>query len=917
MDYLEHIGRSKEDGAPIGSGRYPKGSGDNPYQHQKDIYDRIRYLEKAGVSNTEIAKAMFDDNATTTDLRAKRQIARNEVLKTHIAKALKMVEEGKSNTAIAKEFGVTEGTIRNWRKLGEAPETKLDAITKRLKREVDKKKYLDVGEGVERELGTSKDSLRTAVRILEEQGYKSHELKVQQPTNPSQRTTVTVLAKDTVPYKEIRENRDKIMSVEARELRDDISNLNMRKPVDISSKRIAIRYAEDDGIKKDGVIEIRPGVKDLEIPNGNHYAQCRISVDGTHYLKGMAIYSDEVPKGYDIVFNTNKKRGTDKMDVLKELKTDSDNTFGATVRQYGKDANGDWRSIHDENAGKLTQSPINIVNEDKDWDNWSKNLSSQFLSKQYPAVAKEQLKLTYERRKNEFDEIKNLTNPTVKRKLLADFADSCDSDAVNLKAAAFPRQSTHVILPLTKIKDTEIYAPNYDNGEQVLLVRYPHAGVFESPVLTVNNNNAQGKKLLGQAKKAVGINSTVAEQLSGADFDGDTVTVIPMRGQKLKYAKPLKELEGYDPKIAYQRLVNDTEKTGNTDNFHKQMEMGRVSNLITDMQIKGAPTEDIARAVKHSMCVIDAEKHNLDWKRSEKDNDIRDLKERYQGGANKGASTIISRASAEYRVDGVRTDGVTVVNPKTGKKSKMYIDPNTGEKLYTIKEETYPAIDKDTGKEVIRKRTTTSTKMYEVKDAYELVSPDKYPIERIYADHANRLKALANEARKAQLATGDIKYSKEAAKKYAPEVASLDAALRMFELKKPQERRATLIADTKIKAMIADNPELKEDKDQLKKKRAQAIGGARARLGLTRFDIRPTDREWEAIQAGAISKTKLEKILNRADGARIRELATPKAQRALTASKQSQIKSMIARGYSQAEVAEHLGVSVSTVQKYM
>ena len=48
--------------------------------------------------------------------------------------------------------------------------------------------------------------------------------------------------------------------------------------------------------------------------------------------------------------------------------------------------------------------------------------------------------------------------------------------------------------------------------------------------------------------------------------------------------------------------------------------MGDVSNLITDMTIKGANNDELARAVRHSMVVIDSEKHNLDVKASARDN---------------------------------------------------------------------------------------------------------------------------------------------------------------------------------------------------------------------------------------------------------------------------------------------------------
>ena len=930
-NYLSHEGRSKKDGAPVGSGRYPLGSGENPNQHSATMYDRIRALENDGISDKEIAKALGFVNPrtgepSTKELRIQKQIARNDAYKARVANVKKLKEHGYANTTIAEKLGVTEGTVRQDLKAiesGKYKQTKIDALAETLRCEVKKRTYLDIGDGVETELGTSKESLRTAVGILEKEGYQQHKFKVNQPTNPKQQTTMLVLTDSTKTWSDARNNRDKIQSPSAKEIRDDISDLKMKPPVSIDPKRVMIRYAEDDGIKKDGVIEIRQGVDDLILPNNRIYAQTRIAVGGTHYLKGMAVYSDNMPDGVDIIFNTNKDKsvpmmGSDKNNtVLKPMKNDVDNPFGATVRQYGRDETGDWKLLNgaEKVEGKTSQSPINIVNEDPDWDKWSKNLSSQFLSKQYPAVAKEQLKIAYEKRKNEFNEICDLTNPTVKKKLLADFADQCDSDAVNLKAAQFPRQATHVILPLTNIKDNEIYAPNYKQGEPLMLVRYPHEGPFQSPVLINNLNNKEGKKIMGQAQHAVGINANAAEMLSGADFDGDTVVVIPITGQHLKTPGPLKGLQGYDPKVEYKKMPGDP-VTAVDDRFNTQQEMGKISNLITDMHIKGASTDEFVRAVRHSMCVIDAEKHNLDWKRSEDENKIKELKEIYQGGANRGASTLISKASAEERLPYVRKDGVTVVNPETGKKSRMYIDPDTGEKLYTKEERSY--VDKKTGE--TKWETTPSTKMYEAKDAYELMSPDRTRIEVVYADHANRLKAMGNQARLELLKTGDIAYNREAAKKYEKEVASLNYQLDQAKLRRPQERRAVAIADVIIKGKIDADPSLKdkENKDKLKKIRAQAIGSTRARLGLTRYDIRPTDKEWEAIQSGAISKTKLEQILLRSDTKRIRELATPKQKRKLAASTVALIKKMAANpDLTQSEIAATLGLSVDTVKEYM
>lgn len=55
-----------------------------------------------------------------------------------------------------------------------------------------------------------------------------------------------------------------------------------------------------------------------------------------------------------------------------------------------------------------------------------------------------------------------------------------------------------------------------------------------------------------------------------------------------------------------------------------------ISNLITDMASAGASDSEIARAVRHSLVIIDAEKHKLDYKQSEIDNGISELKKKYQ-----------------------------------------------------------------------------------------------------------------------------------------------------------------------------------------------------------------------------------------------------------------------------------------------
>ena len=190
-------------------------------------------------------------------------------------------------------------------------------------------------------------------------------------------------------------------------------------------------------------------------------------VDGTHYLKGMAVYSDTMPDGVDVIFNTNKKSGTPTKDVLKKIKDDPDNPFGSLIKEHG------GQSYYDDPKGKYTdpvtgkKQSLSLINkraEEGDWGEWSKTLPSQFLSKQSLTLIKKQLGLSKADKQAEYDEICSLTNPTVKKALLKSFADDCDAAAVHLQAAALPRQKYQVILPLTTIKDNEVYAPNYKVG---------------------------------------------------------------------------------------------------------------------------------------------------------------------------------------------------------------------------------------------------------------------------------------------------------------------------------------------------------------------------------------------------------------------------------------------------------------------
>uniref|UniRef100_UPI0025A14B5C winged helix-turn-helix transcriptional regulator n=2 Tax=Faecalibaculum rodentium TaxID=1702221 RepID=UPI0025A14B5C len=766
-----------------------------------------------------------------------------------------------------------------------------------LKKELAEKGALDVGTGVERTLGVSTGVLQEALFILETEGYNRYGVGVPQVNDPKKRTITPVISVPEIDQREVYQNLDLVKSVGEYHSSDGGESWDKREyPASIDSSRVKILYGDEGGALKDGVIEIRRGVADLDLGD-SHYAQVRILVDGTHYLKGMAMYSEDMPDGVDIVFNTNKHSGTPKMDVMKPIQADPDNPFGAFIK-----ANGQSHYIDADGTEKL--SAINKLKEEGDWDKMSKNLSSQFLSKQPLQLIKKQLDLTYADAADEFAEICALTNPTVKRKLLLDFADECDSAAVHLKAAALPRQSTQVILPLNAMKETEIFAPNYRDGEQVALVRYPHGGTFEIPILTVNNKNPSAIAILGKnIRDAVGINPKVAERLSGADFDGDQVVVIPTgRGVKIQSTPALKDLEGFDPKTQYStegktgvRLLSKGAAT--------QRQMGEISNLITDMTLKGAPESEIARAVKHSMVVIDAAKHKLDYRQSEKDNGIAELRKRYQGYTDEdgkergGASTLLSRRKQTVDVPERQGSGV--------------IDPKTGRVVYKESGRTY--VDPKTGKTVL---ATTKVSRIEALDDVRKLSSGTLQ-EEAYAEHANRMKALANQARLEYKATPTLKRSASAAKAFEPEVTRLMSALRVAQLNAPREREAQRIANARVKAKVQDNNIT--DKDEISKIRRAAINDARVATGASgkRTRITISDGEWTAIQAGAISDTTLSEILRYAEPKTVRERATPRATTQLSQARVNRIKALANSGHTNAEIAEALGISSSAVSKYL
>lgn len=984
-------------GMPRRSGRYPYGSGDEPYQHHKDFLGRIEELKKSGFTYTdEDGKTWTGDNAvaksmglTTTEYRRQVSWANYErrLLDVQTAKSLR--EDGLGYTEIGRKMGMNESTIRSL--LDNESEGRMNKVMETvdyLRDQVEKKGMVDVGSDVARELNISKERLDMALDYLEKaEGCPVYKGGIPQPTNPGQQTNQRVLCLPGTEHHEIYDY-DRVHTLKEYISRDGGQTFEKKfhYPESLDSRRLKILLKDEigpdgePGVAKDGIIQLRRGVDDLSLGE-SRYAQVRILVDGDKYLKGMAVYSDNMPDGVDVIFNSNK---TSYDKALKKISDDPENPFGSLIKDADQ---GGQYWYTDKKTGEKKLGLINKRADEGDWDEWADALPSQFLGKQNINMAKKQLDLAKADKLAEFDEYCNLTNPTIKKHLLEKFADNCDSAAVHLKAAALPGQKYHVIIPINTLKDNEVYAPNYENGTKLALIRYPHGGTFEIPILTVNNKHEAARKLLGtDIVDAVGINKDVAERLSGADFDGDTVMCIPThdsRGRvKITSTDKLKQLEGFDNKVEYGG-VEIKDANGKSHWYRNGVEypimkntgteMGKISNLITDMTLAGASNDKIARAVKHSMVVIDAEKHKLDYKQSEIDNNIAALRKEYQGkadGTSGGAATILSRAKGQYSVDKrqgsykVNMPGTEDYDPTKPDGAKLwkaaddlyYPDRKYDKSSKTItvrtsagKKITYDVTDKDAYEKYApvnlvtkdngdvvytnktgdieykaKKRKQQSTKMAETDDAYSLVSSAKHPMELVYADYANSMKSLANQARIEMKTTGKIAYSTNAKNIYRKEVDSLNAKLNDALLNTTRERAALRLANAEVNAKQKAYSDSHDGADMkpgdLKKIKQQAVTKYRQQVSATarrdrNIDI--TDKEWEAIQAGAITETTLKKILNNTDIDKLRERATPRATNSLSTAQVNRAKALAASNYTLEQIATKLGVSTSTVSKYL
>ena len=952
LSQLSDVGREiilKHYGVKRKSGRYPWDPSLHLPKNYKFIEDRDE-MKKRGLSDNEIAKQM---GLSTTVYRSKVTIAKEELKQYNMQRISKLQSEGMIIDDIAKTIGTTGQTVRNYldeiknpNKSSRAQRVQTEAVADTLKDAVKRSKYIDVGKGVEIQMGISKEKLKSGLNALVESGeYEVHNLRIAQVTDKNNSTPVKVLTKKGVERSEIYKNMDKVRPVEEFAINGDARMFQqMERPKSIGWDRVHIRYAipegqkghgtNDDGAMMDGAMFLRPGVKDLNLGKAS-YAQVRIAVGDTHYLKGMALYGTEemfknVPKGTDIIFNTNKTANKTPQEVLKELKKnpeggapiDGPNPFGATVKRQNSLVDSKGKIVYKEVKGRMGNlvpeiGSINIVNEEGDWGNWSKALSAQFLAKQPTTVVHERLKATMKQVQDEYATIQKVTNPVIKKQLMESFVSDLESKQVHMKAAAPKGFQGHVILPVPDMKENEVYAPNYKNGEKVVLIRYPHGGRFEIPELTVNNNSVARKMISKDSPDAIGIHPKVASKMSGADFDGDTAYVIPNNKGKFKSRDSLKELKNFDPNMYADKPGTFTPITKR----YQQTLMGVVSNLITDMTLQGALSGEIARAVKHSMVVIDAEKHKLNYKRSAEENGIDALMRRYMTHIDKVKYGELERYNPKTR----RVD--RVVDPDKLKKDltpdKKYVSASTiisrhKQSVITDGYRVEISDPKSTsgGTKTVWRNKKETYLVNMVKDANIFLGPNATKTEHHYADYVNELKAFKN---KVDVDMSGIKMparDPKAAKIYSEEVLSMKDKVNKVKINRIKERQAQRMAEVASKAEIARRSEdevLK--KDDISRIKQQALNKARSMVGAERTPVTITDDEWDAVQSNAVSGTLLKELVSFMDDSQLKSLATPRANKQMTEARKSKAKALLANGYTIAQVAEALGVSSSTIGK--
>ena len=852
-----------------------------------------------GATYTEMAKAF---GISTTELR-QRITAENHhkaEFRLWLAQEMSNPDEHITKSQMDEVFQSPAGTAARILSNGRSKkDAKMNEIHDKLVERVKEVKYLDIGEGTEIQLGLTRETLGGIVKTLEAEGYHTHTITRKNLTDDTKGIKMVVLTKDG-DLESVKKHKYDIRTLDAwydpeGKLRD------IEPPKQLDWDRVKIKYGDEGGVARDGMMQVRPGAEGLDLGD-SRYAQVRIAVGGTSYMKGVAIvdHLQTFPPGTDIIFNTNKPKGTPREKVLKDLKGEvmSDNPFGAVI--------------------KSQKGYINFVQKEGDWNEWSAGLAAQMVSKQPDKFVKSQLDKTFDNIKRDFDSFKAIPNTAIQSYFLENYAKSLTTKANKLKTDGVEGERAQLLLSNPDLKPNEIYAPNYKNGETLYLIRYPHGGTFEIPVLTVNNNHQSSRKLLGNAVDAVMVHPSAGQKLSGADYDGDTVYVLPANKNNPITSTTLppalrKKVAEFDPEV-YHRDVPENVNGGHL--YRKKFttdQMGIATNLISDMTTLKAPMGDIVDATLYSMVVIDSWKHNYDLKQAKQDFRINELKKKYQGAANAGSATVITRARSKVKVythyDGTLERVKEKTRKVTGANGKTY-----NEKYYVLED----------GTEVPKKRTKEVRLMDITADANTLKSQFKNSTEDRYAAYANSLKALQNEAIKANAALKMPKRDPQAAKRYAQEVESITEKLRKAMSKAPIERQIELLAEQRYRHYL--RPEM--DADDRKKLAARSRLTARKIVtGQTQGPkskrserLHLTDLEWEAILHNAVSPTTIKSVLKYTDDDEVREKVIPRGYQTIPAAKVSRARAMLSQTsggkpkYTYAEVAEALGVSVDALR---